>query len=151
MNTESIVETSDINTNTVVEAAVVTPAPKTGKGKTKTGKGKTGKGKTGKVKSSRGRGRPPVAVKMIMGKAFTLKDLQKVNPTVKSITIRNHVIRSVEKGILTRLSESAKTGKRGCPALRFVNTRIAVANLARKTKQTVAVEAVADLGEPTVV
>jgi hypothetical protein len=72
--------------------------------------------KTGKV------GRPSFMIKIPSNKSFTVKDLEKANPNVKSVTIRAHVIRALSTGKITKLVKTVKTGKKGKPANRFLNT-----------------------------
>jgi len=67
-------------------------------------------------------GRPAVAVQIPSKGSFTLKDLQSVNPSVKSVTLRAHVIRSLKNGTLTKLSKNVKSGKKGKPAHKFMST-----------------------------
>lgn len=64
-------------------------------------------------------GRPAVAV-TIPEKSFTLKDLQAANPAVKPVTLRAHVVRSLENGTLTKLVKTVRSGKKGKPAHRFI-------------------------------
>ena len=86
-------------------------------------------------------GRPSVAVTIPSNKSFTLKDLQSVNPTVKPVTLRAHVVRSLENGTLTKLAKNVKSGKKGKPAYKFMATE-ALNALKAKTKAAKAVEAV---------
>jgi hypothetical protein len=68
-------------------------------------------------------GRPAVAVTIPSTKAFTIKDLQAVNPNVKPVTLRAHVIRSLKNGTLTKLVKNVKSGKKGKPAHKFMTTQ----------------------------
>jgi hypothetical protein len=78
-------------------------------------------------------GRPAVAVQIPSKGSFTLKDLQSVNPSVKSVTLRAHVIRSLKNGTLTKLAKNVKTGKKGKPAHKFMSTE-SLNDLKTKTK-----------------
>lgn len=67
-------------------------------------------------------GRPAVVVNIPNKGSFTLKDLETINPTVKPITLRAHVVRGLEKGSLTKLVKTVKSGRKGKPAFRFMST-----------------------------
>lgn len=90
--------------------------------------------------STRGPGRPRKALKLILNKSFSLKDLVALNPGTNKLTIRQHVLRGVEAGQFTKLDKTVQTGTKGKPAHLFINTRVlkaAQANLA-KANATVA-------------
>lgn len=97
----------------------------------------------------RGVGRPEVPVKLIMNKGFTLKQLADVNPGVKAITLRAHVLRALADGTLVPAPKTVKTGLRGKPAHIYINSKVqkaANANLAKvkravKAKASVVTEA----------
>ena len=67
-------------------------------------------------------GRPAVNVTIPSKGSFTIKDLQTVNPSVKPVTLRAHVIRSLKNGTLTKLVKTVKSGKKGKPAFKFMTT-----------------------------
>lgn len=94
--------------------------------------------KTRKVK--RGVGRPSAEVKLILNKSFTLKDLEALNPNVKPVTIRAHVLRGLESGRFTKLDRKVQTGRKGKPANIFINAKVFAstqANLAKaKARKT---------------
>ena len=79
-------------------------------------------------------GRPAKALKLILNKSFTLKDLQNLNPDVKPVTIRAAILRGLEKGKFTKLPRNVKSGKKGKPANIFINTKVYQANLANLAK-----------------
>ena len=79
-------------------------------------------------------GRPAKAMKFILNKSFTLKDLQTLNPDIKPITIRAAVLRGLSKGKFTKLPRNVKSGKKGKPANIFINTKVYQANLANLAK-----------------
>lgn len=91
--------------------------------------------------STRGPGRPRKALKLILNKSFSLKDLVALNPGTNKLTIRQHVLRGVEAGQFTKLDKTVQTGTKGKPAHLFINTRVlkaAQANLAKAKTATVA-------------
>lgn len=114
--TNTIEQNEQISININATEQTAAPVKKVRKGK--------GKGKINKTAKAKGRpGRPSVPVKLIMTKTFTLKDLAAANPGVKPITLRNHVIRAIEKGTIVRLADPLRIkNRRGKPASRFVNT-----------------------------
>lgn len=67
-------------------------------------------------------GRPSIPVTIPDKRSFTIKDLESLNPSVKSVTIRAHVLRGLENGTLTKLVKTVRTGKKGKPAFKFMNT-----------------------------
>lgn len=81
-------------------------------------------------------GRPAVPVTIPSKGSFTLKDLQASNPTVKPVTIRAHVVRSLENGTLTRLAKTVKSGKKGKPAFKFMSTQALNALKAKDSAKT---------------
>ena len=82
-------------------------------------------------------GRPAKALKLILNKSFTLKDLQTLNPDVKFVTIRAAILRGLSNGKFTKLNRNVKSGKKGKPASIFINTKVYQANLANLTKSKV--------------
>lgn len=85
-------------------------------------------------KVKRGVGRPSAEVKLILNKSFTLKDLQALNPSVKPVTIRAHVLRGLETGRFTKLDRTVQTGRKGKPANIFINRSLYEANLRNLAK-----------------
>lgn len=79
-------------------------------------------------------GRPAKNLKLILNKSFTLKDLEKLNPDVKFVTIRAAVLRGLSNGKYTKLPRNVQTGKKGKPANIFINTKVYKANLANLAK-----------------
>ena len=134
MNTETnnniAVNIANVPSATEIAEAPVTKPAKATKTKTKT----------------KGPGRPAATVKFPRGR-FTIKELQTLNPNVKPVTVRVHVTRAVEKGMLTRLSETVKTGKKGKPAFRFVLTSSVKSN--RKNSKNKNSESIAAVTEAT--
>lgn len=86
-------------------------------------------------------GRPAVAVQIPSKGSFTIKDLQSANPTVKSVTLRAHVIRSLRNGTLTKLAKNVKSGKKGKPAHKFMSTESLNALKTKTKTKTKMVEA----------
>ena len=89
------------------------------------------------VTSTRGPGRPRKALKLILTKSFSLKDIIALNPGINKLTIRNRILEGVESGQFTKLSRAVQTGQRGKPAHLYINTRVfkaAQANLAKSRK-----------------
>lgn len=68
-----------------------------------------------KLKVSSKLGRKPTAVTEIVTADWTIADLEKVNPTVKSPTIRAFVARNVESGRYV-VTGTRNSGGRGKPA-----------------------------------
>ena len=88
-----------------------------------------------KVKVSRTgeRGRPAFVINIPRG-AFTIKQLEKANPSVCTLTLRQNVSDFLSRNVLTRL-ESAQSGKRGKPLHRFIRSSVmAQLEAARATK-----------------
>lgn len=81
-------------------------------------------------------GRPAVAVTVPSKGSFTLKDLQTANPNVKPVTLRAHVVRSLENGTLTKLAKTVKSGKKGKPAHKFMSTEALKSLKAKDTAKT---------------
>lgn len=99
---------------------------------------------TSTATSTRGPGRPRKALKLILNKSFSLKDLIALNPGTNKLTIRQHVLRGVEAGQFTKLDKTVQTGSKGKPAHLFINTRVlkaAQANLAKAKAVTATVAA----------
>ena len=88
-------------------------------------------------------GRPAKALKLILNKSFTLKDLQTLNPDAKFVTIRAAILRGLSNGKFTKLNRNVKSGKKGKPANIFINTKVYQANLNNlaKSKATATVTA----------
>jgi hypothetical protein len=84
-------------------------------------------------------GRPAVAVTIPSKGSFTLKDLQTVNRSVKPVTLRAHVVRSLENGTLTKLVKTVKSGKKGKPAHKFMATAALTALKAKDATKTAVV------------
>ena len=82
-------------------------------------------------------GRPSVPVEFPSNGSFTLKDVQALNPNVKNVTIRSNVIRAVEKGTVTKLVKSVKSGKKGKPAFKFMLTEALNKLKAKDTQKAV--------------
>ena len=82
-------------------------------------------------------GRPAKALKLILNKSFTLKDLQTLNPDVKFVTIRAAILRGLSNGKFTKLPRNVKSGKKGKPANIFINTKVYQANLNNLSKSKV--------------
>ena len=89
-------------------------------------------------------GRPAKALKLILNKSFTLKDIQTLNPDVKPITIRAAILRGLEKGKFTKLNRNVKSGKKGKPANIFINTKVYQANLNNLAKSKVTASVTAE-------
>ena len=90
-------------------------------------------------------GRPAKALKLILNKSFTLKDLQTLNPDVKFVTIRAAILRGLSNGKFTKLNRNVKSGKKGKPASIFINKSLYEANLrnlAKAKQKTASVTAV---------
>ena len=81
-------------------------------------------------------GRPSVPVTIPSKGSFTLKDLQTANPNVKPVTLRAHVVRSLENGTLTKLVKTVKSGKKGKPAHKFMATEALKALKAKDASKT---------------
>jgi len=98
---------------------------------------KVSKSTTKVTKSTNPVGRPRTTVKLILNKSFSLKDLQTLNPLVKKMTLRAHVLRGVKNGQFTKLNRTVLTGLKGKPSHLFINTKVLAANLANlgKTKE----------------
>lgn len=95
-------------------------------------------------------GRPSVPVVIPTKGSFTLKDLETANPTVKPVTLRAHVIRSLANGTVTKLVNPVRTGKRGKPAAKFMLTEALTALKAKdleKVKRKVKVVETAEVAE----
>lgn len=73
--------------------------------------------KTGKA------GRPAFMITLPSNKSFTIKDIEAANPQIKSVTIRAHILRALALGKITKLTKTVKTGNKGKPAHRFLNTK----------------------------
>lgn len=103
------------------------------------------------TKTSAKRGRPAKALKLILNKSFTIKDLQTLNPDIKFVTIRAAVLRGLSNGKYTKLPRNVQTGKKGKPANIFINTKVYKANLANLAKtKTVATVTAEVVTEPVV-
>lgn len=89
-------------------------------------------------------GRPAKNLKLILNKSFTLKDIQALNPDVKSVTIRAAILRGLEKGKFTKLSRNVKSGRKGKPANIFINTKVYQANLNNLAKSKVTASVTAE-------
>ena len=90
-------------------------------------------------------GRPAKALKLILNKSFTLKDLQTLNPDVKFVTIRAAILRGLSNGKFTKLNRNVKSGRKGKPASIFINKSLYEANLrnlAKAKQKTASVTAV---------
>jgi hypothetical protein len=79
-------------------------------------------------------GRPAKALKLILNKSFTLKDLQTLNPDVKAVTIRAAVLRGLSNGKYTKLPRNVQTGRKGKPAAIYINKSVYEANLRNLAK-----------------
>lgn len=82
-------------------------------------------------------GRPAVPVTFPVKGSFTLKDVQALNPNVKSVTIRSNVLRAVDNGTLTKLVKTVKSGKKGKPAFKFMLTEALNRLKAKDTQKAV--------------
>lgn len=90
-------------------------------------------------------GRPAKALKLILNKSFTIKDLQTLNPDIKFVTIRAAVLRGLSNGKYTKLPRNVKSGRKGKPASIFINKSLYEANLrnlAKAKQKTASVTAV---------
>lgn len=74
------------------------------------------------VTKGRGVGRPAFAVKLPSRGKYSLKDLAALNPNVKSMTLRAHVVRGLANGSITKLVRTVKSGRKGKPANLFMST-----------------------------
>ena len=83
-------------------------------------------------------GRPALAVTLPASGAFTLKQLAELNPTVKPITLRGHVVRALEAGTVTKLDETVKTGLKGKPAFKFMATKAFASVKAKRDRRKAA-------------
>ena len=97
------------------------------------------------TKTSVKRGRPAKALKLILNKSFTIKDLQTLNPDIKFVTIRAAILRGLSNGKFTKLNRNVKSGRKGKPASIFINKSLYEANLrnlAKAKQKTASVTAV---------
>ena len=77
-------------------------------------------------------GRPSFTITYPRG-AFTIKDLHASNPQAKwSLTIRQHVVKALKAGFLSKLPKTRPTGGVGKPADLFIRTAVLKAIEARK-------------------
>jgi hypothetical protein len=78
-------------------------------------------------------GRPAAVLQFPRG-AFTVAELAALNPTVCTLTVRNHIKEGLEGKFLVRMDKAVMTGEAGRPAHRYIRKSVADAFKARKGK-----------------
>jgi predicted transcriptional regulator len=67
-------------------------------------------------------GRPATELVIPESGSFTLTKLSELNGGVKRVTVRAGLMRALRDGVVTRLATTVKTGGKGKPAYKYMNT-----------------------------